>query len=124
MSSLPLCSSHESEAAPVRGLNTDNGLPHNRVNAIDRDSRGFLWICTDDGLARFDGHQLVTYTRADGLPHMHVNAMLETRTGEYWVATDGELSRFDPRPGQTRFTNVGLYGPAEATYIAYAARRG
>lgn len=104
-------------ALPIRVFNTENGLPHNRINRIYPDSRGFLWICTDDGLSRFDGHQFVNYTTTDGLPHIHVNAMLETRTGEYWLATDGGLSRFDPRPGEKRFTNYAPSGPLEAQYI-------
>jgi len=101
----------------VHVYNTENGLPHNRVNALYADSRGFLWICTDDGVSRFDGHRFVTYTTADGLPHIHVNGVLETRAGELWLATDGGLSRFDPRPGRTRFTNYAPPGPVEARYI-------
>ena len=106
-----------SGALPVRVFNTENGLPHNRVNKIYLDSKGFLWICTDDGLSRFDGHRFVNYTTASGLPHVHVNAVLEARTGEYWLATDGGLSRFDPRPAHTRFTNYLPEGPVEARYI-------
>jgi ligand-binding sensor domain-containing protein/signal transduction histidine kinase len=101
----------------VHVYNTENGLPHNRVNALYTDSKGFLWICTDDGVSRFDGHRFVTYTTADGLPHIHVNGVLETRAGEFWLATDGGLSRFDPRPGRTRFTNYAPPGPVEARYI-------
>ncbi|HEU4893509.1 MAG TPA: two-component regulator propeller domain-containing protein [Vicinamibacterales bacterium] len=96
---------------------TQNGLPHNRINALYTDSRGFLWICTDDGLARFDGQRFTNYTTADGLPHIHVNGVLETRAGEYWIATDGGITRFDPRPGRTRFTTYVPPGPAEARYI-------
>ncbi len=101
----------------VRIFNTENGLPHNRVNAIYRDSRQFLWICTDDGLARFDGHSFVNYTTASGLPHRYVNAILETKAGEYWVATDGGLSRFDPNAGRVRFTTFTHSGPEEAHHI-------
>lgn len=95
----------------------ESGLPHNRVNRIYLDSKNFLWICTDDGLSRFDGHQFVNYTTADGLPHRYVNAVLETRAGEYWVATDGGLSHFDPRPGRTRFTTYVPPGPEEARHV-------
>jgi signal transduction histidine kinase/ligand-binding sensor domain-containing protein len=33
----------------------DDGLPHNVVNRIVQDGRGFLWVATPGGLARFDG---------------------------------------------------------------------
>src|SRR5215831_21213526 len=109
-----LCILHASRAQTVRVFDTENGLPHNRVNRIYLDSRNFLWICTDDGLARFDGHQFVNYTMADGLPHKHVNAFLETRAGKYWIATDGGVSLFDPKPSQRRFTTYALSDPGEA----------
>jgi ligand-binding sensor domain-containing protein len=112
-----LCAPQGSRGDALRVFDTDNGLPHNRVNRIYLDSKGFLWVCTDDGLARFDGHQFVNYTMANGLPHQHVNAMLETRSGAYWVATDGGISRFDPRPGRTRFTTYAPSGPQEARHI-------
>lgn len=112
-----LCSGSSIGALAARVLNTESGLPHDRVNSLVLDSKGSLWICTDDGLARFDGHRLVSYGTASGLPHIHVNAMLETTRGEFWIATDGGLSRFDPRPGARRFTNYAPGGPHEAGFI-------
>ena len=109
----------------IREFTTENGLPHNRVNRIYRDSRNFMWICTDDGLARFDGHQFVNYTTANGLPHMHINAILETRGGEYyWIATDAGLSRFDPAPDHTRFRNYTLSANANAVNALLEERDG
>jgi ligand-binding sensor domain-containing protein/signal transduction histidine kinase len=90
----------ESEPLPFRHFSTRNGLVHNHVNALFSDSRGFLWICTDEGLARFDGQQFKTYTQQNGIPHIHVNAIVETRDGEYWIATDGGVARFHPRRAQ------------------------
>jgi ligand-binding sensor domain-containing protein len=46
-------------------FDTESGLPHDRVNRIYLDSKGFLWICTDDRLSRFDGHQFVNYVGMD-----------------------------------------------------------
>jgi ligand-binding sensor domain-containing protein len=112
-----LCILHVGRAQIVRVFDTESGLPHNRINRIYLDSKGFLWICTDDGLSRFDGHQFVNYTTADGLPHKYVNALLESRAGEYWVATDGGVSLFDPRPRQTRFTTHAPSDPGEARHV-------
>jgi ligand-binding sensor domain-containing protein len=78
------------------------GIAHNHINRIRSDSRGFLWLCTDEGLSRFDGHSFTNYTVRDGLPHSWVNDLLETRDGAYLAATDGGVCRFHPT-GKQRF---------------------
>jgi len=90
------------EQLPLRVYTTADGLPHNVVNKIIRDSRGFLWFCTNDGMSRFDGYEFVNFGVKQGLPHSVVNDLLETREGEYWIATNGGLVKFDPNgfPGK------------------------
>ncbi len=90
------------ERLPIQAYTTAEGLANNHINRIRRDSRGFLWLCTDEGLSRFDGHSFTNYTVRDGLPHPWVNDLLETRDGAYWVATDGGVARYDPT-GKQRF---------------------
>jgi signal transduction histidine kinase/ligand-binding sensor domain-containing protein len=85
------------QGLPIKTYATVDGLAHNRVNRIVRDSRGFLWFCTAGGLSRFDGYAFANFGTEQGLPHSSVNDLLETRAGEYWVATDGGLVRFDPK---------------------------
>jgi streptogramin lyase len=87
---------------PIQGYTTAEGLANNHVKRIRTDSRGFLWLCTDEGLSRFDGHSFTNYTVRDGLPHPWVNDLLETRDGAYWVATDGGVCRYHPT-GKQRF---------------------
>jgi ligand-binding sensor domain-containing protein len=88
--------SARAERLPVKIYTTADGLAHNHINRIRRDSRGFLWFCTDEGLSRFDGYRFTSYTKAHGLPHNWVNDLLEARDGSYWVATDGGVCRFNP----------------------------
>lgn len=85
------------EHLPITIFTTADGLAHNSVNRIVKDSRGFLWFCTADGLSRFDGYAFTNFGTQQGLPHSYVNDLLETRAGEYWVATDGGLVHFDPK---------------------------
>src|SRR5260370_32838240 len=86
------------ERLPIRVYTTAEGLAHDRVRRIVRDSRGFLWFCTIDGLSRFDGYRFTTYRSEDGLPVSAVNDIIETSQGIYWIATEAGLSRFDPIP--------------------------
>src|SRR2546428_1648472 len=85
------------ELLPIKTYTTADGLAHNEVNKIVRDSRGFLWFCTTDGLSRFDGYTFTNFGPDQGLPHANVTDLLETRSGEYWVGTYGGMVRFNPK---------------------------
>jgi signal transduction histidine kinase/ligand-binding sensor domain-containing protein len=84
------------ETFPFKSYTTSDGLAHDRVNRIVRDTRGFLWFCTSEGLSRFDGYEFKNYTQDDGLPHRAVFDFLETRGGELWLATGDGLVLFNP----------------------------
>jgi len=86
------------EQLPIRTYTTADGLGSSFIIRIVRDSKGFLWFCTRDGLSRFDGYRFVTYTMEHGLPNPTINDLLETRDGSHWIATNGGgVSRFNPR---------------------------
>jgi ligand-binding sensor domain-containing protein/two-component sensor histidine kinase len=85
------------QQAPVTTHTTADGLPSNTINRIVKDSRGFLWFCTAEGLSRFDGYAFTNFGSDQGLPQSSVNDFLETRAGEYWIATDGGLVHFNPK---------------------------
>jgi ligand-binding sensor domain-containing protein/two-component sensor histidine kinase len=94
-----ICSLNVSaERLPIKTYTTADGLAHNVVNRIVRDSRGFLWFCTREGLSRFDGYSFTNYGLEHGLPSATINDLLETSEGVYWVATAGGLCRFNPLP--------------------------
>ncbi len=87
---------------PVRTYTTADGLPRDFVLRIVRDSRGFLWLCTADGLSRFNGYEFTNYGVEQGLPNPIINGLLETRRGVYWVATNGGgVARFNPSPSRS-----------------------
>ena len=94
---LLLSSFARAESLPLRTYTVADGLGHNTINKIVRDSRGFLWFCTNEGLSRFDGYSFTNYDTNDGLPHRVVNDFLQTRDGELWFGTNGGLVHFNPR---------------------------
>lgn len=75
---------------------TEHGLAHDSINRIVRDSRGFLWFCTSEGLSRFDGRHFKNFTQDQGLPHRNVTDFLETRDGTILIGTSYGLVLFDP----------------------------
>src|SRR5258708_23179666 len=85
------------ERLPLKPYTVADGLPNNVINKIVRDSRGFLWFCTGEGLSRFDGYSFTNYGVDQGLPHTMVNDFLETRNGELWIGTNGGLVLFNPK---------------------------
>lgn len=85
----------QAEQLPIKRYTTADGLANNFINRIVRDSRGYLWFCTDEGLSRFDGYRFVNYSTEAGLNPI-VRDLLETRAGVYWVASGGALYRFNP----------------------------
>jgi ligand-binding sensor domain-containing protein/two-component sensor histidine kinase len=97
---------------PIKAYTTADGLANGDVRRIVRDSHGFLWFATADGLSQFDGYVFRTFGVEQGLPHSSVTDFVETRAGEFWVATGGGLARFDPRgAGHAMFVVVG--GPVD-----------
>ena len=113
--------SASAQRLPIKLYTTADGLAHDAVYKIVRDSRGFLWFCTFEGLSRFDGYTFTTYGVAEGLPSQVVKDLLETRDGQYWVATDAGLCRFNPNgiPRRASITPGGS-GAAPAMFVVYS----
>jgi ligand-binding sensor domain-containing protein/signal transduction histidine kinase len=85
---------------------TDEGLPHNQVRCIFQTRDGYLWIGTQQGLARFDGLTFTLYNEHNTpeLPHNLITSFAETSDGSLWIGTSGGLARY--QNGQ--FTEYGL----------------
>lgn len=85
------------ERLPVRVYTTAEGLSSSAVNWVTRDSRGFLWFATRDGLSRFDGQKFTSYRLGrDATPS--ITQIIERRGGDYLAMTQtGALYRFDAR---------------------------
>jgi ligand-binding sensor domain-containing protein len=66
---------------PIRVYTTADGLAGGEIQRIVRDSRGYLWFCTSNGLSRFDGYRFVNYGMEDGLPNDAVFDILEQPGG-------------------------------------------
>jgi signal transduction histidine kinase/ligand-binding sensor domain-containing protein/CheY-like chemotaxis protein/HPt (histidine-containing phosphotransfer) domain-containing protein len=70
------------------------GLPQASAQALARSSDGYLWIGTQEGLARFDGVRFVTADSDNdpGIPNKHISALLADARGRLWVGTRAGLA--------------------------------
>ena len=75
----------------------EQGLPQISALAITQDPRGYLWVGTQAGLARFDGHRFTAFTPEDspGLPGAYINALLTDAEGRVWVGSYKGLAYWD-----------------------------
>ena len=82
-------------------LARDNELPNSTApTALAEDGEGFLWVGTQNGLARWDGYRFRSY-KADPsipgtLPDNVVKRLHTDSLGRLWIATNsGGLARYD-----------------------------
>lgn len=77
----------------------NEGLPHNFIDDLYKDSRGFLWISTaGGGLCRFDGYEFVNYT--PNTPHCKLKSnfirnVCEDPFQRLWLVSEGGTDIID-----------------------------
>lgn len=81
-------------------VDVEQGLSQNTVNCILQDSKGYLWIGTQDGLNRYDGYTITVFRNDPGnahsLSHNIVRTIYEDSQQTLWIGTEGGgLNRFD-----------------------------
>lgn len=99
-------------------LDTKDGLSNRQVNAILKDSQGFMWFGTASGLNRFDGYNFRKFymnpTDMKTLPDNYIETIQEASGGELWIRTGGGYVVYDAqkesfdRDVRQRVWNCGL----------------
>lgn len=79
----------------------NDGLSQSTIVSMLQDRQGFIWIGTEDGLNRFDGHQFKIFRKnpTDSLHTLGGNFvwdLYEAPSGHLWIAHEGGVSVFDP----------------------------
>ena len=79
------------------GLVVAQELSNSRVQCIEEDATGQLWIATFRGLNRYDGHEYHQYFCTEdtlGIPDNNVQGLLCDKQGQLWVATVNGVCRY------------------------------
>jgi signal transduction histidine kinase/ligand-binding sensor domain-containing protein/AraC-like DNA-binding protein len=78
-------------------ITTNDGLPQNTVDCILKDSRGFMWFGTGNGVCRYDGYTFKTYQQNHdlvSLPSNFIQTLCEDNYGNIWIGTAKGLAHF------------------------------
>jgi signal transduction histidine kinase/ligand-binding sensor domain-containing protein len=85
------------------------GLPQDTIRAIAQTADGYLWLGTDEGLARFDGYEFTTFQKANGnLPSNSVTALAAAADGGLWIGTTNGLVLYRNKRFRTYTPKDGL----------------
>ncbi|MEO5561188.1 MAG: two-component regulator propeller domain-containing protein [Dokdonella sp.] len=90
----------------ARNWSVQDGLPQISVLSLAQDRKGYLWVGTQSGLARFDGARFTNYTpeTEPQLPAVWIRSLLVARDGNLWIGTYKGLAVY----ADDRFTTVPL----------------
>lgn len=67
----------------------ESGLPQNSVTHIQSDREGFIWLATQNGLVRFDGHRFLIWKKGDlGTATHRISGLMYDRAGNLLALTN------------------------------------
>ncbi|MBU6325648.1 MAG: histidine kinase, partial [Bacteroidetes bacterium] len=66
-------------------LNARNGLPSNKVYSVNQDRKGYIWLATDRGAVRWNGHEFKRFSIENGLPDNEVLHVCDDEWNRNWV---------------------------------------
>ena len=81
-------------------IGTKEGLSDPNVVCIMQGSRGFMWVGTENGLNRYDGHQFKKFysdtANSGSVSSNFIKNIIEDSKGNIWIATSGGgFNKFD-----------------------------
>lgn len=81
----------QSESIKIEDFSYKDGLTASGVNCVFKDSKGFLWLCTNNGLFRYDGYSFKNInTIANGFLKYEAYCIKEDKQKNFWIGTAGK----------------------------------
>lgn len=87
----------------------EHGLPQDTIRSIAQTTDGYLWLGTDEGLARFDGYEFTVFNKANGdLPSNSITTLAAAGDGSLWIGTSNGLTQYRDKRFRTYTAKQGL----------------
>lgn len=105
----------------IEHYSTEDGLSHDIITSIFKDSEGFMWFGTWNGINRFDGQRFVTYKSSPGdqsyLKSPRIDQIVEDSFLQLWIlGYDGQVYRFNKRTEKLLPLNAIINLPPKRKY--------
>ena len=88
------------ESFNFKNITIEDGLSQSTVETIYQDSKGYIWIGTNDGLDRYNGYEFKHYKHdkydKNSIANNYIVDIIEDKNGYIWVSTIVGLSRINP----------------------------
>ena len=89
-----------SESINFNNITIEDGLSQSTVETMIQDSRGYIWIGTNDGLNRYNGYEFKQYKHdkynTNSILNNYIVHIAEDKEGYIWVSTLKGLSKINP----------------------------
>lgn len=96
-------------------INIEDGLSHPNILSVFEDSRGYLWIGTEDGLNKYDGSNITTYqpsiSDTNSISNPTIKSIVEDGNGNLWFGTGDGLTLYKQK--EDRFYTFDKVGDCE-----------
>jgi len=119
-----ICAIGISQPRRFKQITSADGISQSEVYSFLKDSRGFVWFGTVDGLNRYDGYNIEIFNTSkndpNSLSNNTVRCLAEDQMGRIWIGTDDGLNLYDPNTEliyQVKITIVEKRFPVWCLYI-------
>ena len=83
-----------------RHITKEDGLPSDVVRYVTQDFLGYIWIGTDNGLVRYDGHKMKLFQNIPGdsstITENMICTVFESSDSLLWIGTNNGFSVYNP----------------------------
>ncbi|MCR4853695.1 MAG: hypothetical protein K5893_08905, partial [Prevotella sp.] len=107
-----------------RNVDVKDGLSGHFVRDVARDSYGYIWFSTINGLSRYDGHRFLNFIPISfGARSNDVTKVCETADSVLWMVSIDELFTYDrakvtwQKDGAQRLKALGVEGAMKRFYV-------
>lgn len=87
------------QQSDFEAFTSKNGLAHNTIISVFKQSNGIIWACTMDGLSRIDVNGIRNFRNQEfpEIPSNFIHSIIETAPDTLWILTrDKGFARFIP----------------------------